>query len=59
MVFRLELTYTEILNILDMNYIDASITRYILPPGVYEISNINLMLTSFFPDDVIVNKWWY
>ena len=45
-VFRMELTYIEIEKILDMKYIDASTTGYTLPPGVYEINDINSMLKS-------------
>ena len=55
MVFRLELSYTEILNTLDMKYIDASTTGYTLPPGVYEFSDINSTIKSLLPDGFIVN----
>ena len=46
MVFRLQLTYDEIIDILDVKYISGSTIGYTLPPGVYEISDINLMLKS-------------
>ena len=52
MVYRLELTYTEIEYILDTKYIAATSTRYTLPPGIYEISDFDLMLWSLFPDDL-------
>ena len=51
MVFMLEVTYTEILSTLELKYIKTSITRYTLPPGVYEISNKNLMLKSLLLDE--------
>ena len=55
MVFRRGLRSSEIENMLDMNYIDASTTEYTLPLGVYEVSYFNSMLTSLFPDDLNVN----
>ena len=54
-VFRLELSYTEILNKLDMKYIDASITRYTSPPGVYKVSDNNFMIKSLPQDDEKIN----
>ena len=54
MVFRLQLLCTEILNTLDLKYIDASSTVYILPPGVYEISYTKLMIKSIPTDEVKV-----
>ena len=45
-IFRLGLTDTEILNILDTKYIDASTKKHTLEPGIYESSDINLMLKS-------------
>ena len=55
MVFRFELSSTEILKRLDMKYIDASTTGYTLPPGVYEVSDIIFLIKSLLPDDVKVN----
>ena len=34
-----------------MKCIDASTSGYTLPPGIYEVSDINLMLKSILPDD--------
>ena len=34
MVDRMELTYNEIVDLLDVNYIAGSIRRYTLAPGV-------------------------
>ena len=48
----MELTYIEIEDILDMNYVASSSTRCTPPPGVYEIRDNNSMLKSFFPDEV-------
>ena len=55
MVFRLEITYTDVLNIPGLNYIEASAIGYTLPLGVYEISNFNWILKSLLPDNFKVN----
>ena len=46
MVFRKELTYDEVVDILDVKYIAASTKSFTLTPGIYEITHINLMLKS-------------
>ena len=55
MVFKLKLTYSEILKILDMKHFISLTTGYILEPGIFEISDISLMFYCLLPDDVIVN----
>ena len=55
MVFRMELTYHEIADILDTSYIAASSTGYALQRSIYEICDTNLILKSLLPDDVKVN----
>ena len=55
MVFKMELTYSEIEKILDTKYIAPSSTGYTSQPGIYEISDINLMLKSLVPKEVKVN----
>ena len=50
MVFRMELPYHENAEILDTKYIAASSTAYTLPPGIYEIRDIKLMLNYLLPD---------
>ena len=52
MVYRLQLTYDEIINILDVKYRAGSTIGYTLPPGVYKIGDINLMLKSLLPGEV-------
>ena len=49
-VYRMELTYDEIVGILDVNSIAGSSTAYTLAPGIYKISDINLMLKSLLPN---------
>ena len=47
----MELSYHEIPEKLDAKYIAASFTEYTLPPGLFENSNINLILKSLHPGD--------
>ena len=58
MVFRMQLACHEIAETLNTKYIDAKSTGYTLPPGIYEIShiNINLMLKSLLSDEKKVDK---
>ena len=51
----MELTYSEIENILDTKYITVSATGYILPPGIHKITDVNLTLTCLLPDRVKIN----
>ena len=54
-VYRMELTYDEIMDVLDKNYFPSRRTGYALPPGIYEISGINKTLELLLPDFVKVN----
>ena len=54
MVYRLQFTYDEIVDILDVKNIAGSTKGYTLPPGIYEINDINLMLKSLLPEEVKV-----
>ena len=47
MVFRLQLTYHEIMDILNFKYIPTKTTEYALTPGIYEIVDLNNTLTYF------------
>ena len=40
MVYRMELSYDEIVDILDVKYIAGSTTGYTLPPSIYKITVI-------------------
>ena len=46
MVYRLQLTYDESVDILDVKYIARLNKGYTLAPGIYEVSDINLLLRS-------------
>ena len=51
----MQLTYEEIIDILDIEYIAGSTNGYTLPPGVYVVSDLKLMLKSLLHDDVKVS----
>ena len=55
MVYRFQLTYDEIIDILYLKDITGSTKGYTLAPGVYEISDNNFMLKSQLPEEVKVN----
>ena len=49
MVFRFQLTYDEIINILDFKYIPMKRIGYSIKPNIYQISDINNTLKIFYP----------
>ena len=55
LVYRMQLTYDEIVDFLNIKYIAGSIIGYTLVLGVYEISDNNLMLKSLLLSKVKVN----
>ena len=55
MVYWMQLTYNETVDMLDVKNIAGSTIGYTLPPGVYEITDINLMIKSVRPEGVKVN----
>ena len=54
LVYRMESTYDEIMDALDIKYTSATSNGYTLPSGLYETIDIFLMLKSVLPDDVEV-----
>ena len=55
LVYRMRLSYDEIMNILDLNYIPTKRTGYGLNPGIYEVIDLNNTLKHILPDNVKVN----
>ena len=55
MVYGFQLTYDEIMDILDLKYIATKRTGYSLDPGIYEGDDLNNTLKHILPDDVKVN----
>ena len=55
MVYRFQLTYDETIDILNLEHILTTTIGYTLPPGMYEIIDINFMLKSSLSKEVKVN----
>ena len=55
LVYRMRLSYNEIVVILDSEYIPTKRTGYSLNPGIYEVVVLNNTLKFILPDNVKVN----
>ena len=55
LVYRMQLTYDEIMDILDLKYIPTKRTGYSLKPGIYEVVDLKNTLKHILPDNVKVN----
>ena len=55
LVYRLQLTYDEIIDILDLKYIPTKGTGYSLNPGIYEVVDLNNTFKHILPDNVKVS----
>ena len=55
LVYRMRLSYDEIMDILDLKYIPTKRTGYSLNPGIYEVVDLNNILKYILPDNVRVN----
>ena len=55
LVYRMRLSYDEIMNNLDLKYIPTKRTGYSLNPGIYEVVDLNNTLKHILPDNVKVN----
>ena len=55
LVYRMRLSYDEIIDILDFQYIPTKSRGYSLNPGIYEIVDLNNTLKFILPDNVKVN----
>ena len=51
----MELTYDEIVDILDVKYVPASTNGYTLPPAEYENIDIILIIKLLLPNELKVN----
>ena len=51
----MQLTYEEIIDIIDLKYIPTKRTEYSLNPVFYEVSNLDTSLKYNLPDDVKVS----
>ena len=56
LVYRMKLTYDEIMDILDLKYIPTKRIGFSLDPGIYEIVDLNNTLNHILPDNVKINN---
>ena len=55
LVYRMRLSYNEIMNILDLKYIPTKKTGYSLDPRIYEVVDLNNTLKHILPDNVKIS----
>ena len=55
LVYRMRLSYDEIMNKLDLKYIPTKRTGYSLNPGIFEVVDLNISLNHILPNNVKVN----
>ena len=56
MVYKFQLTYDEIVDILGLKYTPTKRTGYSLNPGIYEVVDLNNTLKNILPSNVKVNN---
>ena len=55
LVYRMQITYDEIIDVLDLKFISTKRIGYSLNPGIYEVVDLNNTLKYILPDNVKVN----
>ena len=55
LVYRMQLTYDEIIDVFDLKYISTERRGYSLNPGIYEVIDLNNTLKHILPDNVKVS----
>ena len=55
LVYRFQLTYDEIINILDLKYIHTKRTGYSIEPNIYNVVDLNKTLKNILPNNVKIN----
>ena len=55
LVYRMQLTRDEIIDVFDLKYITTKRTGYSLNPGIYEVIDLNNALKYILPDNVKVS----
>ena len=55
LIYRMRLSYDEIIDILDLEYIPTKRIGYSLNPGIYEVVDLNNTLKYILPNNVKVN----
>ena len=51
LVYRMQQTYDEIINILDLKYIPTKETGYSLNPKLHQLSNTNTLVKYILPEE--------
>ena len=54
-VYRFQLTYDEIIDILDLKYIPTKRTGYFLNPNIYKVIDLNETSNHILPDNVKIS----
>ena len=55
LVYRMQLTYNEIINILDLKYIPTKRKGYSIKPNIYNVVDLNKTLKNILPDNIKIN----
>ena len=55
LVYRFQLTYDEIINILDLKYIGTKRIGYFIEPYIYNVIDLNKTLRNILPDNVKID----
>ena len=55
LVYRMRLSYDEIIDILDWKYIPTKRTGYSLNPSIFEVTDLNITLKYILPDNVKIS----
>ena len=55
LVYRMQLTYEEVIDVLDLKYISTKRTGYSLNPGIYEVIDLNNTLKHILPNNVKIS----
>ena len=55
MVYRFQLTYDEIIDILDLKFIPTKRMGYSIQPNIYNVVDLNKTLKNILPDNVKIN----
>ena len=55
LVYRMRLSYDEIMDILDLKYIPTERTGYSVEPNIYNVVDLNKTLKNILPDNVKIN----
>ena len=55
LVYRMQLTYDEIIDILDLKYIPTKRMGYSIEPNIYDVDDLNKTLKNILPFNIYIN----